>query len=300
MAKILVVGLNPAWQTTLEFDALAMGEVNRAKTTASLASGKGINTAKVLRRMGHEVWLLQILGGGNGELCLEGCETFGIRSLVAWVDEETRSCITLLDAKTGTATEVIEPFAVGKPDLDRELLAKLPSDPQAYDALVLCGTVPQGVSGDIYQTIIARFKPKVKVVDAWQGLDAESLLNTTCVKMNALELAALKERVGGAFAKSDRPLFAITAGAGEAYMVQGGQTLAYFTPPRLSGPVNPIGAGDTVTAGLVHHLLLGLETPESFRRALAMGSASCIDRVPAEFSDEDFQRLLPMVTMRHA
>ena len=74
MAKILVVGLNPAWQKVLCFRDFRPGEVNRAVSLDALASGKGINTAKVLRRLGHEVWLLQILGGDNGRRCQEACE----------------------------------------------------------------------------------------------------------------------------------------------------------------------------------------------------------------------------------
>ena len=87
MAPILVVGLNPAWQKILEFEVLEPGEVNRARSLVQLASGKGMNAAKVLRRLGHEVHLLQVLGGSNGQRCLEGCMSLGIRSLHAWVDE---------------------------------------------------------------------------------------------------------------------------------------------------------------------------------------------------------------------
>jgi tagatose 6-phosphate kinase len=299
MARILVAGLNPAWQTVLGFDAFMPGEVNRAGSIANLASGKGLNAAKVLGRLGHEVWLLQILGGANGRRCLEGCESLGIRSVAAWVDEETRQCLTLLDKRTGTATEIIEPFRVDKPGLDSELMAELPSDPLAFDAIALCGSIPSGVSGDIYIDLLSRYRPGVSVVDAWQGLDPQSLAKATCVKVNAGELAALRRETGTDDKGLGGPLFAVTAGAGEAYMLRQGKVLARFVPPRLSASVNPIGAGDAVTAGLVHFLAAGLDAPEAFRRALAIGSASCLDPMPAQYSESDFQRLLPLVEMRN-
>src|SRR5690349_17835553 len=110
MAKILVAGLNPAWQKLLEFPKLELGEGNRARSMLQLGSGKGMNAAKVLRRMGHEVDLLQVLGGPNGQRCLAACQGLGIRSVHAWTEEETRLCTTLVELDPEASTEIIEPF----------------------------------------------------------------------------------------------------------------------------------------------------------------------------------------------
>ncbi|MDB5106216.1 MAG: hypothetical protein JWP91_3905 [Fibrobacteres bacterium] len=319
MAKILVVGLNPAWQKVLEFADFTLGEVNRAKNLSSLASGKGINAAKVLRRLGHEVWVLQILGGENGKLCLEACEDLGIRSLYSWVETETRQCLTLLHGpggsqgnpaatgsrggqadpasrKPGGTTEIIEPFRVKEPGIADALLGVLPEDAEFFDAVVISGTVPSGVDDRIYDAILERFDPIISVIDAWQGLSPGSLARATCVKMNHEEFRALTERLGpGGIGET---LYLLTSGGGEASMLRSGSTLARLLPPRLSEVLNPIGAGDTVTAGLTHFLLAGLKASEAFRHGLAMGSASCLHPLPAEFTDEDYQALLPMVELR--
>ena len=63
---ILVVSLSPAWQRTLEFDRLALGEVNRAKRVIETASGKGVNVARVAKQLGADVLLLTVLGGDRG------------------------------------------------------------------------------------------------------------------------------------------------------------------------------------------------------------------------------------------
>lgn len=299
MAKILVVGLNPAWQKVLEFEDFRPGEVNRAKTATALASGKGFNAAKVLRRMGHEVWLLQVLGGENGRRCLEGCEELGIRSLYAWVETETRQCITLLHG-AGTieseATEIIEPFRIREAGVADSLLAALPEDPGFFEAVVVCGTMPPGIEEGIYGAILDRYDAGISVIDAWQGIDAGILARATCLKMNQAEFRALTERLGPQGA--GEALFLLTSGGGEASMLRSGNTLARLLPPRLSESASPIGAGDTVTAGLTHFLLQGLKASEAFRRGLAMGSASCLHPLPAEFTDEDYQALLPLVELR--
>lgn len=308
MAKILVVGLNPAWQKVLEFQDFRAGEVNRAKSQSNLASGKGFNAAKVLRRMGHDVWLLQILGGENGKRCLEGCEELGIRSLYAWVDAETRQCLTLLHgngptgpagtgpAAPGGTTEIIEPFRVRQAGVGEALLGVLPEDPDFFDAVVVSGSVPAGIEAGIYETILDLYRPSVSVIDAWQGLGAAALERASCVKVNQSEFAALAEQLGPQGA--GEALFLITSGGGEASMLRSGNTLARLLPPRLSDVLNPIGAGDTVTAGLAHFLLQGLKASEAFRRGLAMGSASCLHPLPAEFTDDDYLALLPLVELR--
>jgi tagatose 6-phosphate kinase len=299
MAKVLVVGLNPAWQSILDFKALRFGEVNRAHDAKRLASGKGINTAKVLNRLGHEVWLLQILGGANGRRCLEAVENLGIRSVAAWAETETRQCITLLDGVTGLATEIIEPFHVGKAGLDQELLANLPVDADTFAGLAICGTIPAGVSETIYDELLARYPTAISVVDAWQGIQSKSLSKATCLKMNVDELGAVESRLGRELPSVQGPFWAITAGASQAFLNKDGKTLTRFSIPKLTNAINPIGAGDTVTGGMLHHLLQGVDTAEAFRRSLAMGTASCLDRMPSEFAEADYERLLPLVKMTH-
>ncbi|MDB5050988.1 MAG: carbohydrate kinase, PfkB family [Fibrobacteres bacterium] len=311
MSRILVVGLNPAWQKVLGFRDFRPGEVNRAQSVSALASGKGINTAKVLRRLGHEVSLLQILGGENGRKCLESCEAMGIRSLHAWVKADTRQCLTLLHpgaaprddasvpggAASGAApweaTEIIEPFRVEEAGISRTLLDLLPESADSFDALAICGTVPAGVDGEIYAGLLERFRPAVSVVDAWQGLGPESLGKATCLKMNRWEYQSLMESLGPQAAGD--AMFLVTSGGGEASVLRAAGEIARLEPPRLGAVVNPIGAGDTVTAGVVHHLLLGLDAVEAFRQGMAMGSASCLERLPAEYKDEEARRLLPLV-----
>jgi fructose-1-phosphate kinase PfkB-like protein len=199
-------------------------------------------------------------------------------------------------AGPGGTTEIIEPFRVRQAGVGEALLGVLPEDPDFFDAVVVSGTVPAGIEDGIYESILELYQPSVSVIDAWQGLGAAALERASCVKMNQSEFAALAERMGPQGAGDT--LFLITSGGGEASMLRSGNTLARLLPPRLSEVVNPIGAGDTVTAGLTHFLLQGLKASEAFRRGLAMGSASCLHPLPAEFTDEDYLALLPLVELR--
>lgn len=290
MAKILVVGLNPAWQKILEFEWLRTGEVNRARNLVQLASGKGMNAAKVLRRLGHEVHLLQALGGSNGQRCMVACQALGIQSLHAWVEEETRQCLTLVDYGSGTATEIIEPFGIESPGMGEAVLALLPKEPSAFDAVLFSGTVPPGLPDDMYRRILAGSKSRLSMLDAWKGVDATLLSQVDYVKVNRAEHASLEPLAG-----EGGPLFLVTDGAGEAEVKRGRKLQVRIPTARLDRVRNPIGAGDTVSAGTLHFLLEGVEPVEAFRRGLAMGSASCLNLEPAQFAWEEFEALLPRV-----
>ena len=151
-----------------------------------------------------------------GRLCLQGCEALGINNLAAWVVEETRQCLTLLDTTAQTATEIIEPFSVAKLNLDKELMEQLPTDPLAFEALAFCGSIPPGVSPRIFADVRSRFAAPIAVLDAWQGVDADFLATITCAKMNAEEFSALQTKIDLPFGEAASPLFAVTAGSGEA------------------------------------------------------------------------------------
>jgi len=286
--RILVVGPNPAWQKVMVFGEFRPGQVNRASQSLSMASGKGINAAKVLRRLGHEVTVLQIVGGINGRRILDACSRMGLASLHLEVPEETRLCVTLADGR-GETSELIEPFRLSSPAVER-LLDLLPRERDAFDGIAMLGTVPPGAGPGLYDAILERLRPRVSVIDAWQDVSAGAFAKATAVKMNRSEYGELEKRLG-APALEGIP-FLLTSGGGEACVLRSGRTEALIRPPRLGQVANAIGAGDTVTAGLAHFLLAGEPTVEAFRRALAMGSASCLKFPPAEYAEGDYQRLL--------
>lgn len=291
MAKILVVGLNPAWQRVLSLPALRSGEVNRARQTQSLASGKGINAAKVLARMGHDVSLLQILAGENGRHCLEACGAWKVRSLHVRTQGNTRESITLLSEEDHSATEIIEPFFVDDPELTSQLLARIPAGAD-YDAVLICGTVPRGVGEFIYAHILKKTKAARILWDSAMGLTPEVLEHVSWIKVNAEEFTRLSAVITGS-----RPEALITEGPKAARVLHSKSADGIYRLPPLPKLRNPIGAGDTVTAVLTDGLLRGLTEEASVRRALAFGMASCLSPLPAEYDPADAASLEPQIQL---
>jgi fructose-1-phosphate kinase PfkB-like protein len=286
MARIMVVGLNPAWQKILEFDSLLTGRVNRARRLTELGSGKGLNTAWVMRHLGHEVWLLQVLGRTNGLACETG--------------QETRICITLIDHAGGTATELIEPFSISaEPQVEERIVDLITEPGLEFDAVLYCGSLPDGLSPLIYLTIHRLIAPGVSILDSVRSIPEELFSNVTCTKINHHEFNEVKESFQLLRKKDElNSLFLLTDGANAARMLKVSSGLVEerrFFLPTLARVLNPIGAGDAVTAGLAHFLLTGLPTVDAFRHALAMGSASCLQLEPARYDESDYERILSQI-----
>jgi len=297
MAKVLVVGLNPAWQITLEFASFHWGQVNRAEVRHEFVAGKGQNVAKVLSRFGHEAWLLQVIGGANGQrveeaLCREGVHLLNVR-----VALESRVCSTIIDKASGQVTELVEPFQVGpEEDTMRRALELIPSKPGSFDAVIYCGTVPDGMSPSLYLEIQQRVNPAFSVLDSFREIPRELLGMVSCLKINVQEFEELeKSDPGWAGRLEGMPAILLTDGPRAASLLadeEGKRQEWRFHLPRLENLQNPIGAGDTVTAAFAHYFLSGTPLSEAFRQALAVGSASCLTLIPGEYRDEDRRRIL--------
>jgi fructose-1-phosphate kinase PfkB-like protein len=296
VARILVAGFNPAWQKIIEFDLLQPGKVNRASSLIHLASGKGLNAARVLRRFQHDVWLIQVLGGSSGQKIAGECEQLGIHNLSLRIGSETRTCSTLIDRTAGTVTELIDPFfIVDGEKVESQIALLLKSIGRTVDAVLYCGTVPGGMSPVVYYEIHQNLKPCFSVLDAVRGVPESLLREVPFVKINRSEFQELQGSIPGLFDHSLSATFLLTDGPHRACLLEkskNGFAETQFMIPPLSGILNPIGAGDAVTAGFAHWYLAGIPTAEAFRRGLAMGSASCLQLQPGNFLQEDYERIL--------
>jgi len=305
MARILVVGLNPAWQKVLEFETFALGQVNRARSKVEFGAGKGLNAARALRRLGNEVALLQIVGGDKGRQIEQFCRDLGIDSIGIVVSQETRICTTMVDLERGQASELIEPFQVEPEEkVEERLLAALSQNSPSFDALLLCGTVPAGMKTEIYLEIYRAVNPSVLILDAYKELPEELVSAAQFFKINRQEYENLR-RSNSCRRESLRtgPVFLITDGSRPAKLLEereGKIVETNFTLPTLHGVRNQIGAGDMTTGAFAHFVLHGLSASDAFKEALAAGSASCLSLVPGDFKEEDRQEIAKGILMQPA
>ena len=305
---ILCVGLTPTVQRTMRFARLALGEVNRASAVWTTASGKAVNVARVVTRLGGDARLVQILGGESGRWVGETLDREHIPHHTVWAydDAPTRTCTTLL-TEGGPTTELVEEARGVEPHDVVLLTTTYRNALWDWDALGVClsGSLPPGIAPDFYAHIVddsdALGIPCV--VDA-QGAPLRAALarGPFLVKPNREEAAAtLDFPLTGDAERDARTAIAglTTAGAQWALVSLGrdgsllgnGTDLWRITPPTVEA-INPIGSGDSLAAGfLVAHIERGMSVPEAVGFGTACGAANCLTDTSGVVEVRDVERL---------
>ena len=161
---ILTVTLNAAIDKRYVVDDFKVGEVNRVKECSYVPGGKGLNVSKPASIYGAEVVATGFVGGHAGNYIEDALKPFGIRGDFYHVDAESRSCINIWDEVNHVQTEFLEPgFTLTEEDFQgfekkfRELV-------QNADVVSMSGSVPKGLDGTAYQSLVRIVKEAGKPV----------------------------------------------------------------------------------------------------------------------------------------
>ena len=160
--KILCICLSSTLQRTISFDSLKLEHVNRSKHYRLDASGKAVNSARVLTQLEKgSATVVCPLGEKNLSAFTDAAARDQLDLCYVTIPGNTRECWTLLDRTAGTTTELVVGEPVLESDEDLKAVAaaeikmlKFINDalPQA-DAVLLAGSRPKIWSDDLYATI---------------------------------------------------------------------------------------------------------------------------------------------------
>ncbi|KAL7701600.1 tagatose-6-phosphate kinase-like protein [Lotmaria passim] len=309
---ILVVGPNPAFQKTLTFGELRLDAVNRATTIREYTGGKGTNFCRAsacFKASPHfcKTTLFTFVGGETGKRVVNLFAEEGIAVHPVTVPAETRTCITCLDEKHGTMTEIIEPSypvpAESADEMDRVLREKL----ERAGGIAVMGSLPDHTSPELYTrwTQMAAEARKPVLLDAIKGIEASLKVPhaTSILKVNMEELYKLtgESTPESAFARAMREwtvhILAVTDGPRSAYIQERGKALKQLHLPKVEGVVSPLGAGDTADAVFFAQYINGVPADEAFRLALAAASANCLHKDAGKFEHQDMEKIAKSITI---
>jgi tagatose 6-phosphate kinase len=306
---ILVVGHNPDWKKIYRISRMEVGGVNRLEAAEFFPTGKGANTARVLRGLGEQVLLLSYFGGNNGSRFRKAIRSEGIPHRYSSTAGETRTCTTILEAG-GPTTELIEPSAPLRGSeiarFDRLFGRSLPR----AKLLVITGTSLPGSPENCYRRYIEQAKTRAvpAVLDSYRAHGRAALeASPEVLKINLFELESL---TGESLQDQERRKEAcrrireryrllwvvITLGGGG---VEGfdGRSHLHASVPRIEVS-NPIGSGDAVTAGIAQTLLQGGSLEQALRRGAALGTANCLSLYPGRIEPSEYEHMLQRIEIR--
>lgn len=308
VGRILCVGTTPALQRVMVFNSITSNAVNRAVQTHEVPAGKSVNVAKVLHALGLSPAALGFLGGLRGGVIRSNLAMRGIETLFLETDAPTRECVTVLDLKAQTQTELVEESAPLPPALFGELLELIKKHVGDCHAVVLSGTVAPGGPRDFYSRCvrIANDAGVLSVLDAQGAALMESLpAGPGLVKPNRGELGLSvgtvlrnESDVCGAMrqlVEAGARQVVVTAGR-EPVIAFDGRTFWRITPPNVEVR-NPIGSGDSFTAAMVARMAGGDDFEETCRWGAAAGSANALTILPGELDADVLRGLVKKVLL---
>ncbi len=304
---ITTICLNPALDRTVTVDRLAVGQVNRIRSTRTDVGGKGINVAIVCSRLGLEAQVLGCAGAeGSGRL-KSALNAEGVANTFHTVEGAVRVNMKVVPSDDSGVTELNEPGpALTAEDLDVFFDLAIEKTRKS-DYVVITGSLPPGCPSDTYRSLIEALSPVPCILDVSgealrEGVKAKPFL----IKPNHHELAATVGRelhttaeiraAARTFVDAGVKHVVVSLGKdGALYVGEEGTFCVTEIPVQVHSTV---GAGDALVGGLLYGLKKHGSMREAMRAGAAAGTASVMTEGTQLIVPDDFVRLIAQVQIQ--
>ena len=280
MKKILCICLSSTIQRSVTFEKVQLEHVNRSEHYVEHASGKAVNSARVLNQLEKGcVKIICPLGENNAQHFLNLAQKDGLDISYVTIPGSIRICWTLLDRTAGTTTEIVvgEPMEDISQQPEVKLLKLLVDFLPEIDAVLLAGSRPNIWSKDLYAAIAGMTKDAGKIFLAdYIGDDLQLTLKSVTpdiIKINDEEFEKTFGVESGnlktAITEKSRELqnmIVVTRGCDSTYAAKNGEF--FECPAEVVKPVNTTACGDSFNAGFLHDYL----NNGDFMKALQKGT----------------------------
>lgn len=280
---IYTVTFNPSLDYIVSVKDFRPGMTNRTSSELMLAGGKGINVSIVLGNLGIKSTALGFIAGFTGDEIVKRLHNSGINSEFIKINDGISRINIKLKSIDGTEINGQGPH-IDSSHIEQLMnrLRRLESG----DILVLAGSIPAGISDNIYKDIMDMLKDKgVQIV-----VDATSRLLTNVLEYKPFFIKPNQHELGDIFnvtlntqeevipyALELKKMGAVNVcvsmgGKGAILVADDGNVYKAKAPDGILK--NSVGAGDSLVAGFLSGWIEKKDYEYAFRKGVATGSAS--------------------------
>ena len=280
---IYTVTFNPSLDYIVSVKDFRPGMTNRTSSELMLAGGKGINVSIVLGNLGIKSTALGFIAGFTGDEIVRRLHNGGINSEFIKINDGISRINIKLKSIDGTEINGQGPH-IDSSHIEQLMnrLRRLESG----DVLVLAGSIPAGISDNIYKDIMDMLKDKgVQIV-----VDATSRLLTNVLEYKPFFIKPNQHELGDIFnvtlntqeevipyALKLKKMGAVNVcvsmgGKGAILVADDGNMYKAKAPDGILK--NSVGAGDSLVAGFLSGWIEKKDYEYAFRKGVATGSAS--------------------------
>ena len=286
---IYTLTLNPSIDYVLRIEQFDDGQTIRSKSEEKYPGGKGIMVSKLLKNLGAKSINIGFLGGFTGEFIKNKLEKLGIDEEFTKISDDSRINVKL---KYDTETEINAQGPQIKEEEIEDFLNYL-DDLEEDDFVVISGSIPKSLGDDFYRVIVNLLEMnnvRFALDTSGKKLFKLSSYKPFLVKPNKDELSEIFEDKIDSDEKIVKYARKLIDQGAENVIVSLGKdgsmfvdnNIAYKAKPIEGKLINSVGSGDSMVAGYIYGYMKGLSKVDSYKLAIACGSATAFSPDIAE------------------
>ena len=280
---ILTVCPNPSIDCTVELQTLNVGKVNRIENKILTYSGKALNVAIGVSRLGGDVTATGFMFERDAAQFLQTLYSEGVKPDFVTTSGNVRINYKIIDNHS-MMTEINDKGEAVPISKQKELIQKVKKLGENASIAVLSGSLPAGVDDGYYLELIKNLPKSTKIIVDCEGEKLKRALSAGVymVKPNLAEMESLnntvyetkENMVEGAKRLIDRGAQNVLLSLGrKGAILTDGKTHLYCKSATVA--VNStVGAGDSMISACAYKLEQNAPRDEILRCAVAAGTAS--------------------------
>ena len=303
---ILTVCMSPSVDVTIELDQLNVGKVNIVKSKTLSFTGKAINVAIGIARLGGEAYATGFMYNENGAMFERALDKEGVPFAFVWNSGRVRENYKCIDKKS-MLTEINDVGGQVAPEKLAELMHMIRNFSQRSDVTVISGGLPRGVDTSYYREIFRTVDSHSLRIADTEGAKLFAALEAgiDLVKPN---LEELQETLGREFKDKDDMLAGchelldrgakivlLSLGKDGAVITNG--TKNYYCKSINVAVNSTVGAGDGMVAAAATMMQKGADLPDILRAGVAAGTATVTTFDTISFTKAKYEEILASLTV---
>lgn len=305
--KIITLTLNPAFDVHCECDNFKPYHESIAKITSKEAGGKGVNISRALTENGVENQAIVIVGTENGDEFCKALQNDGLSVFSVWAKGRIRENITLHEQVNPETRISFEGFCCDGCILTE--IEKQIANADNQTVITFTGSIPKGIRIEDVLSLLNKARDKgAKIVIDSRSVSFEQLIDFKpwLIKPNkdeaqlytGLKINSVNDAVVIAKNLNDKGVENVIISLGRDGAVLANESGEYIatTPDLLV--LSTIGAGDSMLAGFIDGTAKGLNIESVLKRAVAFGTAACLQEGTKPPKKQDVIDVEKQVTVR--
>lgn len=304
---ILSVCLSPCIDVNIEVDSLAVGKSHKIISKRIFFTGKALNVAIGLARLGADSFATGFMYETNGTQFEQELHREGVPYKFVWSEGRVRENYKFIDNKS-MMTEIDDISPEVKPEKQEDLIKLVSELSSKSEAVVISGSLAKGMTPDYYGKIL-RSVPNnvVKIADTEGERLFESLkVGVDIVKPNLGELERTFNRQMHSKGDILECCYKLIDLGAKCVLLSLGKNGAIITDGKrnyYSKSVNvamnsTLGAGDGMVAAATQAYIKGASLPEILKCGVAAGTASVTSPYSISFKKEKYDEILSTLTIK--